>query len=124
MTSSSMIGTRRLAVDPRPVGLPVVPPVAPVVPVGPTPPAPRPTPAPVVPPISPGEMQIAVARFCLLTRGVGHRRDRRTDSRQPLRDRILIRGQGLRCWRVFVGSARYCRAEQKRHAHYPGGKDP
>src|SRR6266851_6182718 len=94
-TSSSIRGTRRLAVRPRSAELPIAPPVvpvvpiAPIVPVWPTETTPRII-APVMPPVAPGKAEIAVIGLRRPTLRLGHIGDCFADGGEPFCDIGLI----------------------------------
>src|SRR6516164_270984 len=131
-TSSSILGTRRLAVRSRAGQSPVTPPIipraeiAPIVPVGPTP-APG-TRAPVAPPIAPGELELAVFRSRRLAIAFSNVGDGLANGGKPFADTRPVCGQGLGACRIPGSSTRHRRAEQQCDARRPGrcdpGKDP
>src|SRR6516225_4358255 len=95
-TSSSILGTRRLAVRSRAGQSPITPPIipraeiAPIVPVGPTPtPGTR---APVAPPIAPGELELAVF---LSPSATSETASRMAASRSPTPARSAAKGSVL-----------------------------
>src|SRR5271156_2842435 len=100
MTSSSIVGTRRLAGCPRQTDLPITPkvvpivPVMPVVPIGPAIAIAIATPRTVAPasspPISPGKPALRVVRLGGHAVGFSHGGDGFADGGQPFRQAILI----------------------------------
>src|SRR5262249_16923326 len=116
MTSSSILGTSRLAVRSQAPRLPITPPivprvpVAPVVPVGPAPATG--TPAPVAPPIAPGEMELLIPRFCRPAISVGDVGDRLANGGEPFGNATRVGGQRVGAFRMLGSSARHRRAEQ------------
>src|SRR5580704_3328445 len=100
-TSSSIVGTRQLAVCPRRTSLPITPKVVPIVPVTPIVPigpaiaigiiaAPRTVAPASAPPIPPGKLAISVVRLGNCAVGFGHGGDGFADGGQPFRQSILI----------------------------------
>src|SRR5215469_3848945 len=111
MTSNSIRGTRRPAVQPRSASLPVTPPVgpvvpvAPIVPVGPAP-APRAAPAPIVPPVAPGKVKVAVRRHRCPVLGTGDVGDRLANGGEPFGNPGRPGRRGLQTRRMLIGRTR------------------
>src|SRR5271169_5415518 len=127
-TSSSILGTRRLAVRSRAGQSPITPPIiprvkiAPIVPVGPTPASA--TPAPVAPPVAPREVELAVLRSRRPAVAFSNIGDRLANGGEPFADTCPICGQRLGASRIPGSGARHRRAEQQRDASRPGRCDP
>src|ERR1700751_2338782 len=127
-TSSSILGTRRLAVRSRAGRSPITPPIipraemAPIVPVGPTP-APG-TPAPVAPPIAPREVELAVLRSRRPAIALSNIGDRFANGGEPFADPRPVGGQRFGAGRIPGSSTRHRRAEQQRNTSRPGRSDP
>src|SRR6516162_1392775 len=128
MTSSSILGTRRLAVRSRVGQSTITPPIvprakiAPIVPVGPTP-APG-TRAPVAPPVAPRELELAVFRSRRPAIAFSNVGDRLANGGETFADTRPVCGQGLGAGRIPGSSTRHRRAEQQRNTSRPGRCDP
>src|SRR5271156_5657699 len=115
-TSSSILGTRRLAVRSRAGRSPITPPIiprakiAPIVPIGPTP-APG-TRAPVAPPVAPREVELAVLRSRRPAVAFSNIRDRLANGGEPFADTGRVCGQRLGAGRIPGSGTRHRRAEQ------------